>query len=542
MGGKVITFYSYKGGTGRSMLLANVAWLLACNGQRVLVIDWDLEAPGLHRYFKPFLVDPDLFETDGLIDVFWAAATRALADQGSDGKASLRERSLASEDIDLEDYINPLKWQFHGGSIDFIGAGRQGATYSERVNTFDWKRFYQMGGGALLDRIKSDLTADYPFILIDSRTGVSDTSGICTMQLPDVLVACLTLNRQSIDGVASILDSARSWRKSQAQAAELAMFPVVTRVENSEKLKLDAARSTARRVLQTFLPRSDAETQREYWDDMEVTYRPFYAYEEVLAAFGDPAGAGGSAKTLLSEMEAVGRRVSGRRDLTMPEIPEEDRKRVLKEYALGSPAEPAPSAEPVRPADPADPSDTEFLRGVYAKEGIWRRSGWNYRNLLSTRELHLIKPQEVSEFGRNMAFFFKNSQDYISFRLYTNTTFYWSIISLVVSSIIYILVLKYINYSLPIGNSPSTLSEAKMMAAAQEMRTTAMLVILIWPPILFVSRIFLAAQHRPHGVTLTDILLFSFLGPFSPGIRDFQQGETSQEPARVRAGDSGSRR
>ena len=58
--GRVITFYSYKGGTGRSMALANAAWMLAMNGERVLVIDWDLEAPGLHRYFHPFLKDKEL--------------------------------------------------------------------------------------------------------------------------------------------------------------------------------------------------------------------------------------------------------------------------------------------------------------------------------------------------------------------------------------------------------------------------------------------------------------------------------------------------
>jgi MinD-like ATPase involved in chromosome partitioning or flagellar assembly len=45
--GRIVTFYSYKGGTGRSMALANVAWLLAFSGKRVLVIDWDLEAPDL---------------------------------------------------------------------------------------------------------------------------------------------------------------------------------------------------------------------------------------------------------------------------------------------------------------------------------------------------------------------------------------------------------------------------------------------------------------------------------------------------------------
>ena len=66
--GRILTFYSYKGGTGRSMALANVAWILAQAGHRVLTIDWDLEAPGLHRYFGPFLDDPELTETIGLVD------------------------------------------------------------------------------------------------------------------------------------------------------------------------------------------------------------------------------------------------------------------------------------------------------------------------------------------------------------------------------------------------------------------------------------------------------------------------------------------
>src|SRR5215469_11650434 len=66
--GTIITFYSYKGGTGRSMLLANVAWILASHGKRVLMVDWDLEAPGLHRYFHPFLADKYLASTPGFVD------------------------------------------------------------------------------------------------------------------------------------------------------------------------------------------------------------------------------------------------------------------------------------------------------------------------------------------------------------------------------------------------------------------------------------------------------------------------------------------
>ena len=37
--GQVVTFYSYKGGTGRTMALANVAWILASNGYRVLAAE-----------------------------------------------------------------------------------------------------------------------------------------------------------------------------------------------------------------------------------------------------------------------------------------------------------------------------------------------------------------------------------------------------------------------------------------------------------------------------------------------------------------------
>src|SRR5258708_2354634 len=47
----IYTFYSYKGGVGRSMALANIAEVLHEKGLRVIMIDWDLEAPGLETFF-----------------------------------------------------------------------------------------------------------------------------------------------------------------------------------------------------------------------------------------------------------------------------------------------------------------------------------------------------------------------------------------------------------------------------------------------------------------------------------------------------------
>src|SRR5262245_25635382 len=100
--GQIVTFYSYKGGVGRTMTLANVAWNLASNGRRVLAIDWDLEAPGLHRHFRPFLDDPAGESTPGLIDFLNDAITSAVV-----------PGSVPDErPLDLLPYLQSVQWEF----------------------------------------------------------------------------------------------------------------------------------------------------------------------------------------------------------------------------------------------------------------------------------------------------------------------------------------------------------------------------------------------------------------------------------------------
>src|SRR4051812_25115592 len=48
---RTISFYSYKGGVGRSLLLAHIARYLAGLGRRVVILDFDFDAPGIPALF-----------------------------------------------------------------------------------------------------------------------------------------------------------------------------------------------------------------------------------------------------------------------------------------------------------------------------------------------------------------------------------------------------------------------------------------------------------------------------------------------------------
>ena len=136
--GHVVTFYSYKGGTGRTMALANVAWILAANGRRVLVADWDLESPGLHRFFHPFLAESAVRDASGIIDLIrdyeWSAARATSPD---------RVDQLISEHARVQLHALSLNWAFpDGGNLDFLSPGRQNRDYAVTLGALDWDNFY----------------------------------------------------------------------------------------------------------------------------------------------------------------------------------------------------------------------------------------------------------------------------------------------------------------------------------------------------------------------------------------------------------------
>jgi tetratricopeptide (TPR) repeat protein/MinD-like ATPase involved in chromosome partitioning or flagellar assembly len=291
--GNIITFYSYKGGTGRSMAVANVAWILASIGKRVLTVDWDLEAPGLHRYYAPFLSDKDLTGSEGLIDLLIE-----FRDATAIGHAGAGDDNWHEAYADISPYVVSLDWDFpRGGTLDLLPAGRQGASYSARVNSFDWEEFYERrGGGVFLEAVKEKMRVDYDYVLIDSRTGVSDTSGICTVQMPDAVVVCFTLNNQSVKGGAAVAHSIYEQRLRKGR--EIAIFPVPMRVEPFEKNKLDLRREYAKEMFKLFPSHLPPQSRAQFQEDTQVKYLPYYAYEEILATFGNRPGESDSTSLL----------------------------------------------------------------------------------------------------------------------------------------------------------------------------------------------------------------------------------------------------
>ncbi|MFF5217335.1 FxSxx-COOH system tetratricopeptide repeat protein [Micromonospora sp. NPDC000442] len=284
--GQVVTFYSFKGGTGRTMALANVAWILAANGKKVLVADWDLESPGLHRFYHPFIDLSVLPGTGGVIDMIRDFETQAsVKDDDGLPKSRLLPNGWEAEFARVQRFAFSLNYTFpNGGSLDFLSAGRHNRDYAAGISGLDWDVFYDgLGGAAFIDALRADMRRNYDYTLIDSRTGLSDVASICTIHLPDVLVDCFTFSDQGIDGAARV---AREVTERYFNHRRIRVLPAPMRVDPAEQDKANAGRALAMHRF-AGLPAGMSEgDRRDYWAEVEVPYVAYYAYEETLATFG----------------------------------------------------------------------------------------------------------------------------------------------------------------------------------------------------------------------------------------------------------------
>ena len=187
----ITSFYSFKGGVGRSMALVNVAVELANRGRGVLVVDFDLEAPGLDTFDVTTPRDP----VPGMVDF--------VSEYLDSGQAPDAARFVSETPADFDDT---------GGRLWIMPSGRH-ATYAQRLSQIDWGALYAERDGYLLfedlkEQWRQAINPDY--VLIDSRTGHTDIGGICTRQLPDAVVILFFPNEQNLRGLTRVVREIRS--------------------------------------------------------------------------------------------------------------------------------------------------------------------------------------------------------------------------------------------------------------------------------------------------------------------------------------------
>lgn len=319
--GKVVTFYSFKGGTGRTMALANIAWILAANGKRVLAVDWDLESPGLNRYFSPFLNQDAITQRRTVLRL-----VQDFQDYMASRDPHDPEQPRFAEHADLRDRVITLQWDgFPGrGRLDLLPAGQLNRDYSTMLAELNWDDFYRrQAGGYFLDALRDQMKDNYDYVLIDSRTGYSDVADICTVHMPDTLVVCFTLNEQGIEGSSTVARQVEDYKR------HIRILPVPMRLDPGEKDKSDAVRAFAKERFEGLPEAEDRDTRDQYWDSVFVPYQAYYNYEERLATIGDAAGAQG---TLLAAYEQLTSELTRGEVTAMPRLDPEVRRRVNEQF------------------------------------------------------------------------------------------------------------------------------------------------------------------------------------------------------------------
>jgi len=191
-----IVFYSYKGGVGRTTALVHTAFHLARSGSRVVVVDMDVEAPGLHAV----LPKPDGRPiTAGLVDYLWERQVRPFDPETGEG---LETRLVEVNPGQYNAISYTVEDPVSRAQINVIPAGVVGPDYVRRLRTLTYQDVLSREDDAwslfekeLVEQLEPDV------LLIDARTGLGDWGGLSLLRLADEAFLVLYPSEQNMDGI-----------------------------------------------------------------------------------------------------------------------------------------------------------------------------------------------------------------------------------------------------------------------------------------------------------------------------------------------------
>jgi hypothetical protein len=259
------------------MTAANLAWLLADGGSRVVALDWTFVAPplapGLAEYFHPFWPDSDPRMEFGIIDALWDFVLDQLR-SASDTVADTRPT--------LFDHAIPLRWTFPSrGTLDLVNVGLP-SSRRIRTNVFPFEVFFsELGGQLFVDRVRQLIQHRYDYAVVDAPPLPEDFGGICTCGLADIVVLCFTLSSTESIASARLLTEMQTLRYRLSADRDLRIVPVAMKSDLAEYELYVEAWTRAKSAFAPLAREVDVGLK------LEVPHIPFYQYQQSLGAFLD---------------------------------------------------------------------------------------------------------------------------------------------------------------------------------------------------------------------------------------------------------------
>jgi hypothetical protein len=193
----IVSFYSFKGGVGRTTAMILSAVELARKGKKIVLIDFDLEAPGIASIFSTS--NNDYYSNKGILDLFIDISIN---------------HSKQDSNINLIDYYFSITSTdivgTNGGELIIFPAASTSLTepnnYIDKLSKVDLKynENKKYLPDQLFDSINEEIKPD--FILVDSRTGINEIAGVLLTRYSSKIFLLFYGNQQNMFGLEAIID------------------------------------------------------------------------------------------------------------------------------------------------------------------------------------------------------------------------------------------------------------------------------------------------------------------------------------------------
>lgn len=191
-----VVFFSIKGGVGRSSALAATAWSLAQAGKKVLVLDLDLESPGLSTAILPLEKQPAYGITDWLVE--------DLVDNGD----NVMQHMVASSDLsrDGEILVIPAHGAHPGEYISKLGR-----VWMPKLQANGSRESWSQRLQRLILQLENKYQPD--IVLIDSRAGIDEVASSCITDLGARLILLFAIDgSQTWSGYKILFEHWQRWK------------------------------------------------------------------------------------------------------------------------------------------------------------------------------------------------------------------------------------------------------------------------------------------------------------------------------------------